>query len=306
MKAFDLVEILSSFEEILRRTIREDIVITFKYANVPCVIKADRGQVEQIVLNLVVNAQDAMPQGGKIEIEVMPISFLTEETLPYPAMRLGNYVLLSIRDTGIGMTADLKDHIFEPFFTTKEKSRGVGLGLATVYGIVKQHGGYIWVESEPSKGSHFRVYLRASPATDSVVSLENEQYISIDPGGNETVMIMEDDEMVRELTCQMLTNKGYSIVAPKDPETAIKIIKENKVAIDLLLTDVVMPGMNGKDVYEAMCNYRPNLKVIYMSGYSGSVITDKGILEDGVNFIQKPFTIRAVCEKVRSVLHPSK
>jgi CheY-like chemotaxis protein len=267
-------------------------------------IKADPGQVEQVIMNLVVNARDALPSGGRILIETSNVDLDSSYTLDHAVVRPGPYVLLAVTDTGVGMTADTVAHIFEPFYTTKESGRGTGLGLSTVYGIVKQSGGYIWVYSEPGKGTTFKVYLPR--VQDSIpASPAPEMPPATAPKGRETILLVEDEPAVRELIQMVLSERGYTVLEALAPEDAERLAGTNGPEIQLLLTDVVMPGMSGRELAKRLTAHLPHLRVLYMSGYTFNVIAQDGTLEEGISFLQKPFTPQVLTEKVREALDRS-
>jgi len=299
MKVVDLAEVVASYGKMLRRTIREDIGIQIRGALSRGAVRVDVGQMGQVLLNLAVNAQDAMPQGGTITIETTDV--IVEPGSPSrEGLAPGEYVMLSCIDTGIGIDTRIMDNIFEPFFTTKDRGKGTGLGLATVYGIVRQHSGQITVSSEPGKGSIFRVYL---PMVQEVP----EPLISTTPvkkgkRGSETIVVAEDDEGVRVLTTDILQKHGYNVITSGKCEELIQMMEHRLEPVHLLLTDVIMPGMNGIDLYKHMHGMFPAMKVVFMSGYTDDVIGQHGILEKGVHFIQKPFTISTLTSRIREVL----
>ncbi len=295
----DLNWLLEEFGTLLRRTITEDIEIEYRLSEEPQYTLGDKGQIEQILMNLAVNAQDAMPEGGRLTISTRSVMVCGRTSTEPEEMAEGEYCRLQVADTGRGMSRDVADQVFEPFFTTKSATEGTGLGLATVYGIVKQHNGYIWVHSEEGKGTVFSVYLPAAGA-GSVLSADGSSPGSA-PGGAEVILLVEDDEQVRNLTEEILTGKGYRVIPASSGAEAVTAAK-NAGKIDLLLTDVVMPGMNGRELFSILEAEMPGLKVLYMSGYNDNVIASRGIIENGVNFIQKPFSVEAMALKVRRVL----
>jgi two-component system, cell cycle sensor histidine kinase and response regulator CckA len=264
-------------------------------------VKADPGQIEQVIMNLVVNARDAMPKGGRILIETANVELDETYAQDHATVRPGRYVMLAVTDTGIGMAADTVAHIFEPFYTTKESGRGTGLGLSTVYGIVKQSGGYIWVYSEPGKGTSFKVYL---PRVDDRVEAASKVEAPGAPArnGNETILLVEDEPAVRELTRMVLAGRGYSILEALNPQDAERLAGSHRGEIHLLLTDVVMPGISGRELAKRLTARHPHLRVLYMSGYTYNVIAEDGTLEEGISFLQKPFTPQALAQKVRETL----
>ncbi|HYX00426.1 MAG TPA: ATP-binding protein, partial [Candidatus Elarobacter sp.] len=267
-------------------------------------IKADPGQVEQVIMNLVVNARDALPEGGRIVIETSNADLDSAYTLDHAIVRPGPYVLLAVSDTGIGMSAETVAHIFEPFYTTKESGRGTGLGLSTVYGIVKQSGGYVWVYSELGRGTTFKVYLPR--VKDAVQDLPAQETLpSTARKAHETILLVEDESAVRELAQMVLSQRGYRVIEAHTPEEAERLAGNNGAEIHLLLTDVVMPGSSGRELAKRLTGRYPNLRVLYMSGYTYNVIAQDGTLEEGISFLQKPFTPQVLSEKVREVLDRS-
>ena len=295
----DLNVLISNFEQMLRRLIGEDIVLKTKLSPALARIKADPGQIEQAIMNLIVNARDAMPMGGHLAIETDTV-FL-EESSPIKATEMppGRYVLLSISDTGRGMDAELQKRIFEPFFTTKEAGKGTGLGLSTVYGIVKQSNGFIWVYSEPSRGTMFKIYL---PTVDEDIQETKRETRSAEhPIGVETILLIEDAAPLRDLTKKILELSGYTVLAAGNLDEALKIAEEHKWMVHLLLTDVIMPGGSGPDVADRLSERCPDLKVLYMSGYTGRAMAHQKILEAGTSLLQKPFTPEVLRQKVREV-----
>jgi CheY-like chemotaxis protein len=300
----ELNQLLQRFEKLLRRTIRENIDIRLKLAPELPLIVGDRGQLEQVTMNLAVNAQDAMPDGGLLLFEtarVDPHHNVARLADNEPQV---HYVMLAVSDNGCGMDTDIQAHLFEPFFTTKERHKGTGLGLSTVYGIVKQHGGFVWVYSEPQVGTCFKVYLPI-PAEPPEASAQNAASPPDELTGDETILIAEDDEGVRTLAQLVLERNGYTVYAAATVAQALEYGHRSHPPIDLLLTDVVMPELNGKELYDRMRASSPQLKVLYMSGYTDNVVSHYGILDDGVNFIQKPFTTIGLATKLREVLGAS-
>jgi len=301
-KTLDLNKILGRFQGLLRRTIREDVAIELETDETLPLIQGDLGQLEQVVMNLAVNAQDAMPDGGrlvletrKVELDEAPAIRGSHETTPP-----GVYALLRITDTGTGMDEHTRNHLFEPFFTTKAKGKGTGLGLATVYGIVKQHQGLTSVESEPGQGTTFEIYLPA--ARDQTLEEESPEAVSQDFRGSETILLVEDDGRVRRLARTILFRQGYRVLDAPDGETALALLEESREEPDLLLTDVVMPGMNGKVLADRVSEICPQVSILYMSGYTDEAIVDqRGLLRD-VDFLHKPFSVSSLVTKVREVL----
>jgi CheY-like chemotaxis protein len=256
--------------------------------------------LEQVIMNLAVNARDAMPEGGKLSIETNNI-FLDEDYCRQHSMvSPGNYVLLAVSDTGIGMDSQTMSRIFEPFFTTKPRDKGTGLGLATVYGIVKQSGGHIWLYSEPHHGATFKLYF---PCTKEAVTRTTKPgQLTEAPGGTETVLLAEDESLYRDLIRESLESRGYRLLVANDGAVALKMANAYQGQIDLLLTDAVMPELNGKRLAEALAGSRPQMKVLYMSGYTTNVVVHHGVLDPGTNFIAKPFAPSTLFRKVREVL----
>jgi two-component system, cell cycle sensor histidine kinase and response regulator CckA len=301
LKTVDLGDIIRRFESMLRRTIRENISIQVGISPSLSLVRADKGQIEQVLVNLSINAQDAMPEGGTLMIEAMDVDLDESYTSKNPEIVPGPYVMLAVSDTGTGMDEQTMQHVFEPFFTTKESGKGTGLGLSTVYGIVSQHGGSITVYSEKNRGSTFKVFL--SRVTEE--GARAEEYLPLPDEvvrGVETVLVVEDNEMVRTLACDTLESLGYRVLAAESPIICIELVKGYEGPISLLLTDVVMPGMNGRELFNILGRTRPELRVLFMSGYSSNVIGHHGVLDEGVNFIQKPFSVHALSKKIRKVL----
>lgn len=301
LKTVDLGDLIRKFESILRRTIRENITIEVRISPSLSHVRADAGQIEQALVNLSINAQDAMVEGGTLTIEARDIDLDESYTDRHPEIVPGPYVMLAVSDTGVGMEPQVIEHIFEPFYTTKEVGKGTGLGLSTVYGIVKQHGGSISVYSEKNHGSIFKVFLPRVSEDGEKIAVYPPQPDEV-ARGFETVLVAEDNEMVRTLACSMLESLGYRVLSAENPDRCIDLVKKHQGTINLLLTDVVMPRMNGKDLYDRLYRMRPDLKVIFMSGYTSNVIGHHGVLDQGTHFIQKPFSIHTLSEKVRIVL----
>ena len=305
MRSVDLNQILRGLEKLLRRTIREDIQMEWYLAPSLPPILGDIGQLEQVIMNLAVNAQDAMPDGGVMTFETQEVELDEAYAATHQGVKPGRYVMLAVSDTGHGMDAETLEHIFEPFFTTKEQDRGTGLGLATVYGIVKQHRGNIWAYSEPGKGTTFKVYLPVAQRGEAAVEKKASSVESSEERGTGTVLLVEDDRQVRELIETMLSRQGYEVLSAVNGEEALSILEGRRGGVDLLLTDVIMPGINGKELYKKAVSIAPGLKVIYMSGYTENIIAHRGILEEGTVFIQKPFAVKDLTKKVREVMGSS-
>lgn len=298
VQIIDLNALVLEYESMLRRLIGETIVVQTKLSSQPVLIRADRSQIEQVVLNMAINARDAMPDGGILTIETAAVHLDEHYAGHHAEVEPGDYIMLSISDTGTGIEEAIRDRIFEPFFTTKERGQGTGLGLATSFGIVKQHQGHLWVYSELGHGTTFKIYLpRASGAPAMLAATQPESLV---PHGSGTILVVEDDTLVRELACESLLTYGYQVIAAEDPVQALKLAEQG--GIDLLLTDVVMPKMNGRELYQQLSARLHGLKVLYMSGYTENVIADQGILYEGVDFIQKPFSVRTLVQKVQNAL----
>lgn len=298
--ALNLNGVVSDMNQMLRRLIGEDIVLTAKLNSDVGKVMADPGQIEQVLVNLVVNARDAMPRGGDLTIETENVELDAEYGGKHMGVAPGQYVRLAVSDTGEGMSEEVRQRIFEPFFTTKEKGKGTGLGLSTVYGIVKQSGGNIWVYSEPGKGTTFKVYL---PRVESKTHDSGKTVVEPAPlGGSETILLVEDEDVVRGLARRILEQAGYSVVAASRGDEALRYCEEHAAEVDLLLTDVVMPEMSGKELADQLKLQSPELKMLFMSGYTDESIVHHGVLDSRVEFIQKPFTPKALVRKVREVL----
>ena len=299
-RVVDIREVIERSQRMLQRIIGEDVTLTYRHlSEEPSRILADPSQLDQVLVNLAVNARDAMPQGGRLSIETAN-SDLDEAFCVNHAVPPGPYVMLAVGDTGVGMDQQTKDKIFEPFFTTKGKEQGTGLGLATVYGVVRQNKGFIDVYSEPGLGTTIKIHL---PRVFGNVEKERGP-VATDkrPRGTETVMLVEDEEMVRNLVQQMLQLHGYKVVVASCGVDACQAVAHLKERIALLLTDVVMPDMNGRELFDRLKNGRPDLEVVFMSGYTQNIIAERGVLERGMHFLMKPFSIDDLLQKVRQVL----
>jgi two-component system cell cycle sensor histidine kinase/response regulator CckA len=300
MKVLDLNFVLRDLERMLRRVIGEDIELITLLTDDLGRVKTDQGQFEQVVMNLAVNAKDAMPNGGKLTLETANVDVDESYARSHIGVIPGRYVMLSVSDTGVGMAPEVRDQVFEPFFTTKEKGKGTGLGLSTVYGIVKQSEGHIWVYSEPGKGTTFKIYLpRVEEAFDEI---DERVLIGELPHGSETILVVEDEEGVLKLTIDLLTLHGYKALGARNAEDASRLGEQHKGPIPMMITDIVMPGINGPALYESLASVHPEMKVLYMSGYTEDTIALRGILEKGMNYIQKPFSMEELTQKVRGVL----
>jgi len=301
-RVLDLNTVVTSVEPMLRRLIGEDITISAAPGARGYVV-ADPGQLEQVLVNLVVNARDAMPQGGRISIETMNAELDENYSSEHSPVIPGRYIALAVGDTGVGMDKDTKEHAFDPFFTTKEAGKGTGLGLATVYGIVKQSGGYVWIYSEPGLGSTIKVYL---PEVSAAAAFTSAGEITGPPKtaarGSETILLVEDEDAVRSLTCRILEKQGYRVLTAEDGRAAMDIATREEGRIDLVLTDIVMPGLNGRGLVEKLSGIRPAIKSLYMSGYTDDDIVRRGFVEPSRSFLQKPFTSEVLIQTVRKVL----
>jgi PAS domain S-box-containing protein len=300
-RKLELNKTVESMLNMLRRLIGEDIELVWKPASHLCPVKMDPSQIDQILANLCINARDAIAGVGRINIETGRQTFDEAYCSGNPECIPGDYIELSISDNGCGMDKDTLDNLFEPFFTTKEVDKGTGLGLATVYGIVKQNNGFISVYSEPGIGSHFKIYLPGI-STDFSAAMADKPRIKTAAGGTETILLVEDDPAILTITCMMMERYGYTVISAATPGKAIEKAKNHAGAIDLLMTDVVMPEMNGRDLSERIAAIHPGIRLLFMSGYTADIIAHQGVLDDGVAFIQKPFSMTDMAEKLREVL----
>ncbi len=299
-RVLDLNDVVSGMIKMVSRVIGENIELAFLPGAKLGSVKADPGQIEQVVLNLVVNARDAMPDGGRLTIETSNIDLDRSYAAKHAIVEPGPYVMLTVTDTGCGIDQETQARIFEPFFTTKGPGKGTGLGLATVYGVVKQSGGYIWVYSEVAHGTTFKVYLPrvAAPAEKAVA----EKPAVTPSAGTETILFVEDEESVRELVGEYLRARGYNVLESPDGVKALAVAEEFAEPIQLLITDVVMPKLSGRELATRLAASRPDLKVLYISGYTDDSVFRHGVLEGGMSFLQKPFNLKAMAQKVREVL----
>jgi two-component system, cell cycle sensor histidine kinase and response regulator CckA len=291
--------LVTDMEKMLPRLLGEDIVVTIQLDPELGRVKADQGQIEQVVMNLAVNARDAMPGGGKLVIATSNVELDQAYARQHPGAKPGRYVMLAVTDSGMGMSSETLAHIFEPFFTTKEVGKGTGLGLATVYGVVKQSGGYVWVDSEVGKGSSFQIFLPR--IEESVAPIAAPLQIE-NLRGTETVLLVEDADALRKLARSFLLEHGFEVLTASNGEEAVEVARNHAGPIHLLLTDVVMPGMNGKALADQLLAKSPTLKVVYISGYTDSFIAGHGVLEAGTHLLHKPFTEDALIRKIREVL----
>jgi len=300
-RSVDLDTLLDDFEPLLRRTTREDVTLEFRRESSLPSIEADIRQLEQVVMNLCVNAQDAMPRGGRLTLRTGVVDLDEAYAEARAGVTPGHYVMLAISDTGQGMSPSTRERIFEPFFTTKKLGKGTGLGLATVYGIVKQHGGNIWVYSEPGKGTTFKCYFPvAGPPGPGPRPREEDEPEALE--GDETVLVVEDDDMVRALATSILEKRGYRVLSASTGEAGVELLDRHQDPVDLLLTDIVLPGMNGRDLSEKASARFPGVRTLFMSGYTDEVISHHGVLQEGIAFIQKPFSVRDLASRIRQVL----
>jgi hypothetical protein len=299
-RVLDLNERLRDISKLLRPLLGDDVEILIVPRSASAVVEADPGQLDQIVVNLAVNARDAMPHGGKFILETGAVSFDEAFADQNQAMRPGKYILLAVSDTGHGMDEATMSRIFEPFFTTKDKGKGTGLGLATVYGIVKQSAGHILVYSEPGHGTTFKIYL---PSADHKIRLGSKVEVeTVGPERQATILLVEDDEIMRSLTRQLLQEHGYTVVEADDGKSALEWAESHPQPVDLLLTDVVMRRMSGPELVERLHPSRPTLKVVYMSGYTGELIAEREMLQRGITLLEKPFSRTALLNTIHATL----
>jgi two-component system, cell cycle sensor histidine kinase and response regulator CckA len=306
-RILDLNAIVAENLKMLARMIGEDIDLAMVAAQELGAVRADAGQIDQVIMNLAVNARDAMPSGGKLALETSNVNVRINDgpARLHAPLRPGEYVMLAISDTGMGMDTETQSHIFEPFFTTKGP-KGTGLGLSTVYGIIKQSGGYIWVYSEVGKGTTFKIYFpRVAAAHEGAAQIVTPPDGPKADPGNEIILLVEDEANLRYLARQFLEKQGYRVIEAADGAVAMQIAVAHEGVIHLLLTDVIMPGMNGRELAQRVSEIRPNIKVLYMSGYTENVIGHDGMLDAGVRLLQKPFTLRDLKDRVREVLNAS-
>jgi CheY-like chemotaxis protein len=297
----NLNEVVASLEGMLRRLIGGDVDLRTTLAADLGPVRADPGQLEQVIVNLAVNARDAMPRGGKLTIETGNVDLGEAYAEEHRVVEPGRYVMLAVSDTGTGMDAETQAWMFEPFFTTKPKGKGTGLGLAAVYGIVRQSGGYIWVYSEPGRGTTFKIYLpRVDAAVEPAPPRPPPATVSL--AGSETVLLVEDEAQVRELTRRLLAARGYRVLTTASGPEALRTAEQHVGPIHLLVTDVVMPGMSGREVGLLLAPLHPEMRALYLSGYPDGSVVHQGVLAPGTPFLQKPFTGDALARKVREVL----
>ncbi len=299
LQGTDLNHVITSVQKLLARLIREDIEIKLNLSTERLTLMADPGQIDQVLMNLVTNARDAMPQGGTITIATESVAIDRDFFKGRSNAKPGYYARLSVSDTGSGMNEETRKRIFDPFFTTKEVGKGTGLGLSMIYGIIKQHEGYVDLESEEGKGTTFMIYL---PLSDIEVEIKEEEHKDLPQGGTETILIAEDDNNVRKLAKEVLERSGYTVIQATNGEDALAKFEEHKDAIDLFLLDVVMPKKNGKEVWDQIRRLKPDSKSIFVSGYAYDIIHEKGVIKDEINFISKPISPEELLRNVREVL----
>jgi two-component system, cell cycle sensor histidine kinase and response regulator CckA len=303
LEAVDLGEVVSDLQELLQRLLGEDVELETQGNQRLGQVRADRGQIEQVLMNLAINARDAMPQGGKLIITTDNIDLVKPVSSGRFTVMPGEYVMLTVTDTGSGMDQETQSHIFEPFFTTKEQGKGTGLGLSTVYGIVKQSGGYIWVSSEMGNGTSFKIYLpRVFEQAAAVMPVQVKERDGFQQAGSNTLLLVEDEAGIRELTSELLAGWGYEVLVARNGVEGLEISEKYQGTIHLMLTDVVMPHMNGRDLAERVRQMRPEIKVIFMSGYTDNLVLQGGMVEEGSDFIQKPFNAETLAKRVRAAL----
>jgi CheY-like chemotaxis protein len=300
-KVLDLNEVVTENLKMLTRMIGEDIDLVMVPGPALGAVRADPGQIDQVIMNLAVNARDAMPEGGKLTIETTNVTLDENFARTHTPLTAGDYIMLAISDTGVGMDNDTQSHIFEPFFTTKG-AKGTGLGLSTVYGIVKQSGGFIFVDSQPQRGTSFRAYFPRVDGREDAAAAQDTLGLPRADRGQETILLVEDETNLRRLARQYLETQGYKILEAEDGAAALQIVDGHKGTIDLLLTDVIMPGMNGRELAAKITRLLPGIRVLYMSGYTENAVGHDGMLDAGINLLQKPFSLPALKDRVQEVL----
>jgi CheY-like chemotaxis protein len=286
----------------IQRLIGENIKLIFRPGHDLWNVRMDPSQIDQILANLCVNAKDAIPETGTITIETRNTTINENDCHQHAGFSPGDYVCLAVIDNGTGMDADTMSHLFEPFFTTKKTGEGTGLGLATIYGVVKQNQGFLHVHSEPQQGAAFRIYL--PPDRRPAGSAQSADIRSLPAPGTETILLVEDEPAILRMTTSILKLLGYTVLPSATPGEALHLAEQHNGAIDLLMTDVIMPEMNGRDLAHRMLSLHPDLKILFMSGYTADVIAHHGVLDPGVQFLQKPFTRSELSERLKSALRP--
>ena len=305
-RVLDLNGIVRGLCDMLRPMLGTDVFLEFRPAPSLGSVRADPGQMEQVVMNLVLNARDAMPNGGKLILETAEVELDSNYAAVHPPVIPGRYVMLSVTDTGTGIPAEILPHIFEPFFTTKHPGKGNGLGLSTAYGIVKQSTGYIWVYSEPGQGTTFKIYFpKVLEAPTFTVETSSPSVVSLAAKPTETILVVEDDRTLRDLVASLLSAAGYAVLEAETPQAALQLVDRHPTEIDLLLTDVVLPAMNGGELANLLRAKRPTLKLLFMSGYSPELISSQGAVQPGVSIVEKPFTRSELLHRVRDALQSS-
>jgi CheY-like chemotaxis protein len=299
-RVLDVNDVVASADSLLKRLLGEDIDLVTMLAPEVGAVMADRGQLEQVIVNLAVNARDAMPDGGKLTIETTDAEMDEAYARTHPPAQPGQFVMLAVSDTGVGMDDQTLGRIFEPFFTTKEVGKGTGLGLATVYGVVKQSGGFIWVYSEPGQGTTFKIYLPRVEQPAEAVAPPAAPGKSLQ--GTETVLLVEDADPIRAVARKVLDRLGYTVLEAPNGEVALQVATRHQGPIHLLLTDVIMPELGGRRLADQLIALRPEVKVLYTSGYTDDAVVRHGVLNSGIAYLQKPFTPDALARKLRDVL----
>ncbi len=299
LKVIDVNNVIGDMERLLRPLIGENIELVTRLSPDTGHTRADAGQLEQVIMNLVVNAKDAMPEGGRLTLQSSDVT-VRQNPSHHRFIQPGRYAVISVSDTGHGMDKETKSRIFEPFFTTKEKGKGTGLGLSTVYGIVKQSNGYVFAQSEPGAGTTFYVYLPR--VEDAAEELSPAKSLDNETDGSETILLVEDEESVRELVRITLVSRGYKVLEAEDGEAGLRVAESFKEPIDILITDVMMPGIGGRDLAKKLLALRPGVSVLYLSGYTEDAIMTQGASVPAIAFLQKPFSLQNLARKVREIL----
>jgi CheY-like chemotaxis protein len=300
-RVLDVNAVVLDMQRMLQRLIGTDIDLRRSLSDDAGYTRADPAQLEQVVMNLVVNAREAMPDGGTVWIETSRRTFDRDDDLP-PELAAGEYVILTVKDTGAGMTEVVAAQAFEPFFTTRPPGQGTGLGLSTVYGIVKQSGGHVWLHSAPGSGTEITILLPRVDDVADALPVHQTPPARSDHGGSETILLVEDEPSVRELARRILYGRGYNVLVAMDGPSAIEMVEHSQQHIDLLLTDVIMPGLNGQDVAERVRVLRPGIRVLFMSGYNEEAVLRDGVLAAGAAFLEKPFSPSELLNRVRRLL----